>query len=159
MNQQSKMFDSAEIVELSELSQPVAHEVSQDNSDLSHFVHEHAISYAGRHLIIDLYGGRNLDKIEVVGATLREAVVAAGATLLNLDLHHFAENNGVSGVAVLAESHMSIHTWPEAGYAALDIFVCGDCDPYRVLPILKAAFQPEHIQINELKRGILPTNR
>ena len=51
---------------------------------------------------------------------------AAGATLLHIHLHHFTPNGGVSGVAVLAESHISIHSWPEYGYAALDVFMCGD---------------------------------
>ena len=51
---------------------------------------------------------------------------------------------------------MSIHTWPECSYAALDIFVCGDCDPYRALPVLKAAFQPGSLQVSEHRRGMMP---
>ena len=74
-----------------------------------------------------------LDDIEHIEATLRRCVEAARATLLHIHLHHF-QPNGVSGVAVLAESHISIHTWPEAGYAALDVFMCGSADPDAVHP-------------------------
>jgi S-adenosylmethionine decarboxylase len=63
-----------------------------------------------------------LDDIDLIETTLRRCVDAAGATLLHIHLHHF-QPNGVSGVAVLAVSHISIHTWPEVGYAALDLFM------------------------------------
>jgi S-adenosylmethionine decarboxylase len=82
-------------------------------------------------------------------------VEACNATLLHIHLHHFGENEGVSGVAVLAESHISIHTWPERGFAAIDIFMCGACDPTRALPILKAAFQPETFNVSESRRGLI----
>jgi S-adenosylmethionine decarboxylase len=59
-------------------------------------------------------------------------------------------------VALLAESHISIHSWPEHGYAAIDIFVCGPCDPYRVVPVLEAAFRPARMELHEQKRGLLP---
>jgi S-adenosylmethionine decarboxylase len=61
----------------------------------------------------------------------------------------------VSGVVVLAESHISIHTWPERGYAAIDIFMCGNCDPYKAIPALKATFAPNGIQVSESKRGLV----
>jgi S-adenosylmethionine decarboxylase len=61
----------------------------------------------------------------------------------------------VSGVLVLAESHVSIHTWPERDYAALDIFVCGDCDPLQGDPALKRGFLPERVQLAEHKRGLI----
>ncbi len=122
----------------------------------SHFSTQDGIAFAGRHLLIDLWQARHLDSLAHVEATLRHAVEAVGATLLKIELHHFTENNGISGVAVLAESHMSIHTWPECGYAALDIFVCGDLDPYLALPILKAAFRPGSLQVGEHRRGLRP---
>lgn len=122
----------------------------------SHFSTRDGLNFAGRHLLIDLWQASNLDDLGHVDSTLRGAVEAIGATLLKIELHHFSENDGVSGVAVLAESHMSIHTWPECGYAALDVFVCGDCDPYLALPVLKAAFRPGNMQIAEHKRGLLP---
>ena len=77
---------------------------------------------------------------------------AAGATLLHIHLHRF-QPDGVSGVAVLAESHISIHTWPEAGYAALDVFMCGKTEPSRCVPILRTAFAAKQVDVNELLRG------
>jgi len=120
-----------------------------------HFIHRDGVRYAGQHLIIDLWGCQNLDDLKIVEEALRDSVTAIGATLLNIDLHHFEPNGGISGVAVLAESHMSIHSWPEKGYAALDVFVCGDCNPHRALPVLRRAFLPSQVQVTEMKRGIL----
>jgi S-adenosylmethionine decarboxylase len=79
-------------------------------------------------------------------------VDAAQATLLHIHLHHF-QPNGVSGVAVLAESHISIHTWPDAAYAALDIFMCGKASPDACIPVLRKAFRPKRVEVNELLRG------
>ena len=62
-------------------------------------------------------------------------------------------NGGVSGVLVLAESHISIHTWPERDFAAVDIFMCGACNPYHSLPVLKEVFQPKSILLAEQRRG------
>jgi len=85
---------------------------------------------------------------------LKEAALAGGATILNSDLHHFEPNGGVSGVVILAESHITIHTWPETGYAALDVFMCGECDPYKAIPVLKRAFKPGNVQVIENRRGL-----
>ncbi len=112
------------------------------------------LQYAGTHLLVDLWGAGRLDDIALAEATLREAVEAVGATLLHVHLHHFTPNGGVSGVAVLAESHISLHTWPERGYVALDIFVCGECDPYAAIPVLRRAWSPERVQLSECKRGV-----
>ncbi len=122
----------------------------------SHLVHKDGLCYAGAHLLIDFWRAERLDDLAHVEATLRLSVEAVGATILKIDLHHFTENDGVSGVAVLAESHMSIHTWPEIGYAALDVFVCGECDPFKAIPVLKAGFRPAQIQVTEHKRGLMP---
>ena len=83
------------------------------------------MDYSGTHLLADLFGCDGLDDIDRVEAALRASVKAAGATLLELRLHGFGTGKGVTGVALLAESHISIHTWPEHGYAAADIFLCG----------------------------------
>ena len=140
----------ADIVDLEQMR----HEETGYRPDLSYFTSEQGVRFAGRHLLIDLYGGERLDDIAHVEATLRAAVAAADATLLHLDLHHFTENSGVSGVAVLAESHMSIHTWPEAAYAALDVFMCGDADPFKAVPVLQEAFRPAKLNVTEHKRGV-----
>jgi S-adenosylmethionine decarboxylase len=117
-----------------------------------HFAIRKGVRCAGVHLIIDLHGAKGLDDIDLVDATLRRCVDAAGATLLHIHLHHF-QPNGVSGVAVLAESHISIHTWPEAGYAALDVFMCGNANPDACIPILREAFKAKRVGVDEILRG------
>jgi S-adenosylmethionine decarboxylase len=59
----------------------------------------------------------------------------------------------VSGVAVLSESHISIHSWPEVGYAALDVFMCGEAKPHLTVDVLKAAFGPDRVVVKELLRA------
>ena len=127
--------------------------VIDDRKD--HFVVRNGVRCAGVHLIVDLYEAEGLADIDLIDEALRKCVAAAGATLLHIHLHHFEPNGGVSGVAVLAESHISIHTWPERDFAAVDIFMCGGCDPYRSVPVLKAAFQPASIHLGEQRRGLI----
>jgi S-adenosylmethionine decarboxylase len=124
----------------------------QDEDRKDHFAVRNGVRCAGVHLIVDLHGADRLDDIEHIEATLRRCVTAARATLLHIHLHHF-QPNGVSGVAVLAESHISIHTWPEAGYAALDVFMCGSADPDACIPVLREAFSAKRVGVNELLRG------
>lgn len=119
-----------------------------------YFVTRDGVRYAGAHLIIDLWDAHRLCDLGHVDRVLRQAAGDTGATILHGHFHHFGEGCGVSGVLVLAESHVSIHTWPERGYAALDIFVCGGCDPYAALPALRAGFSPGRVQLAEHKRGL-----
>jgi S-adenosylmethionine decarboxylase len=128
----------------------VAPVAAQERDD--HFALRNGVPCAGVHLIVDLHGAEGLDDIDLIEATLRRCVRAARATLLHIHLHHF-HPNGVSGVAVLAESHISIHTWPDAGYAALDVFMCGKADPDACIPILREAFKAKRVAVNELLRG------
>ncbi|MGF7160455.1 S-adenosylmethionine decarboxylase [Rhodoligotrophos appendicifer] len=125
--------------------------IEDDRKD--HFITKNGVDCAGMHLIIDLHEAEGIDDIELIDATLRDCVEVAGATLLHMHLHHFTPNSGVSGVAVLAESHISIHTWPERGYAALDVFMCGDSAPERCIEVLRRAFKPQRINVTELLRG------
>jgi len=118
-----------------------------------YFIERNGTRYAGIHLIVDLWGAERLDDLAHVEAALRDAVTAAKATLLHIHLHHFTPNHGISGVAVLAESHISIHTWPENGYAALDIFMCGDAEPQATIEVLREAFKPERLAVEEILRG------
>jgi S-adenosylmethionine decarboxylase len=118
-----------------------------------HFTEKDGIACAGAHLIIDLYGAERLDDIDHIRRTLIGCVKAAGATLLHMHLHPFEPNGGVSGVAVLAESHISVHSWPERDYAALDVFMCGDAKPHRCLDVLRKAFKPDRIEVEQLLRG------
>jgi S-adenosylmethionine decarboxylase len=118
-----------------------------------YFIERDGEVFAGTHLLIDFWGATRLDDPDYIENALRKAVDAAGATLLHIHLHHFSPNGGVSGVAVLAESHISLHTWPERGFAAFDVFMCGACDPHRALPALKAAFSPGRVELQEERRG------
>ena len=123
------------------------------DSQQDYFIERNGLRYAGSHLIIDLWDAEHLDDPGVIELALRRSVRAAGATLLHLHLHEFSPNGGISGVAVLAESHISIHTWPERGYAALDVFMCGAAEPHKVVPILRHAFRPGRMAISEHMRG------
>src|SRR6516165_12103346 len=117
-----------------------------------HFALRNGVRCAGVHLIIDLHGAKGLDDIDLIEATLRQCVTAAQATLLHIHVHHF-QPNGVSGVAVLAESHISIHTWPDTGYAAVDVFMCGKANPDACVPVLREAFRAHRVEVNEILRG------
>jgi S-adenosylmethionine decarboxylase len=118
-----------------------------------HFVVRNGVRCAGAHLIVDLYQASRLDDLDHIEDTLRRCVNAAGATLLHIHLHHFEPNGGISGVAVLAESHISFHSWPERAYAALDIFMCGSANPDACVPVLREAFAPKKIAVSEHLRG------
>ncbi len=118
-----------------------------------YFIERDGVRYAGIHLIIDLLGARRIDDLDHVEATLRRCVEVAGATLLHIHLHRFSPHGGISGVAVLAESHISIHTWPERDYAALDIFMCGETTPHKAIEVMREAFQPARMEVSEHLRG------
>ena len=118
-----------------------------------YFVQRDGVMFAGMHLLVDLWGASNLDDSALIDQVLRSAALEAGATILHSHFHTFTPNGGVSGVVVLAESHISIHTWPERGYAAVDIFMCGACNPYDAVPVLRAAFRPERVHVGEQRRG------
>lgn len=128
----------------------------ESDNGKDYYVSRNGVKYAGTHLLIDLWGATRLDDIELVEEALRKSAIEGGATILHCHLHHFEPNGGISGVVVLAESHISIHSWPERGYAALDVFMCGDCDPYKAIPVLKEAFKPEFVTLSESKRGLVP---
>jgi S-adenosylmethionine decarboxylase len=120
-----------------------------------HFVTRDGMTFAGTHVIIDLWGCSGLDDIEHIDRTLKTCVEECKATLLHIHLHRFEPSGGVSGVAVLAESHISIHTWPERGYAALDVFMCGTAMPHKAVPVLRQAFKPSSVQFVEHRRGLV----
>ncbi len=110
----------------------------------------------GRHYIIDFWGAKYLENADVLESTLKTAAELAGATLLHTHLHRFS-SGGVTGVALLAESHISVHTWPEYDYAAFDVFMCGAAKPEDAVAWLKKVFQPSSFEIKEIPRGQLPT--
>ena len=127
--------------------------VGAEDEQKDYFVERDGMKFAGTHLLIDIWGASRLDDPEHIDTKLREAAIATGATILHSHFHHFSPNGGVSGVVVLAESHISIHTWPERDFAALDIFVCGACDPHLAIPVIQEAFAPSRIDLDEQRRG------
>ena len=113
-------------------------------------------TFSGTHMIIELWGVKPelLKDEERIKSVLTLAALDAKATVLSSEFHHFGEEYGLTGVVLLSESHISIHTWPEHGYAAVDIFMCGECDPANSLPALKDNFHPERTEVITLLRGL-----
>ncbi|APX88553.1 adenosylmethionine decarboxylase [Brevirhabdus pacifica] len=126
-------------------------DVFDENRD-DHFIRREGRVFAGTHLIIEVVNGHGLDDEGRIQKAFRDCVDECGATLLHIHTHKFSPQ-GVSGVAVLAESHISVHTWPEIGYGAFDVFMCGDAEPWRAVGVLKAAFGTEDVRVKELLRG------
>jgi S-adenosylmethionine decarboxylase len=107
----------------------------------------------GKHWLIEMYQTPRLDDVARIRRALRRAVVESGVRLIRLQLHHFGTGRGVTGVALLAESHISIHTWPERRYAALDIFMCGNrSSPQKALDALRASLLPGRVRVRRFER-------
>jgi S-adenosylmethionine decarboxylase len=128
-----------------------AHVAHEDRKD--YFIERDGVRCAGTHLIIDLFGAKRLDDLKHIKETLKRCVEVAGATLLHIHLHHFTPKGGVSGVAVLAEGHISIHSWPERGNAALDVFMGGEAKPDLAIDVVKQAFKPAKLAVKEHLRA------
>lgn len=122
------------------------------NTPQDHFIRRGDKIYAGTHLIIEVVDGDGLDCANRIEQAFRDCVTECGATLLHIHLHKFAPQ-GVSGVAVLAESHISVHTWPERRYGAFDVFMCGEAEPHRAVEVLRRAFSAGEVRVTELLRG------
>jgi len=131
-----------------ETAHVVAHQTRKD-----FFIERDGARYAGTHLLVDLHGASRLDDIRHIEKTLKRCVEVAGATLLHTHLHRLTPTGGVAGVAVLSESHISIHSWPGERYAALDVFMCGDANPHAIIDVLRDEFAAADVVVKELKRG------
>ena len=113
------------------------------------------LAHSGTHLVADLHGidaGKLMD-VDALASLLKRSALAAGATVIYSHLHAFGVGQGVTGVVLLAESHISIHTWPERGYAALDIFVCGQANPMLALALIEEGLAPQSREVQSLQRG------
>ncbi len=111
----------------------------------------------GQHLLIELYGcgAAALDDLDRVRGTTLAAAELVNATVLGVTEHRF-EPQGITVVVVIAESHISIHTWPEHGYAAMDVFTCGDAlAADEVVELVGRQLGARHTTAVEVKRGIL----
>lgn len=126
--------------------------MSDSNNDF--FMTDGDQEFAGKHFIIDFWGARFLDDVDTLKHALKNAASIAGAELLHIHLHKFSEGGGITGVAVLAESHISVHTWPERGFAAFDVFMCGRSKPEKAVELLKKALTPERFEVNKILRGL-----
>lgn len=110
---------------------------------------------AGTHLLADLSGiaADKLGDCARLEQLLRGAAEGARARVLHSHFHGFGADQGVTGVVLLAESHISIHTWPEFGFAAADIFMCGDAQPELALAIIEAALRPASSRLHTIRRA------
>lgn len=114
-------------------------------------------SHRGLHLLAEYRGCAFavLDDLDGITSALHRAALAAGARVLSTHLHRF-EPSGVSGILLIQESHLSIHTWPELGYAAVDFYTCGAGDPMRADAVLREALTPAQSEVMMIERGIDP---
>jgi S-adenosylmethionine decarboxylase len=109
----------------------------------------------GRHYLVEIWQGDYFDRVDVGEEALVECVRATGGTLLDTRFVPFP-NGGYSGVCIIAESHVTIHTWPEHEYAAVDLFTCGPTMDFDAgLEVLNKYFSPRSMQVTEVKRGLL----
>ena len=109
--------------------------------------------YAGIHLLAEFWQTKKINSLNEIEKILISAAKAANTKPLKVSLHAF-EPYGLSGIVLLAESHISIHTWPEINYVAIDIFTCGEkSSPKKALLYLKKEFSPKKVEIKEVKRG------
>jgi len=109
--------------------------------------------YSGIHLIAEFWYGRIIEDSKELKKILIEAVKEANNTPLKVAIHKF-QPQGITGVVLLAESHIAIHTWPEFNYTAIDVYTCGDkSNPERALEYLKKELQPQKVEIKKIKRG------
>lgn len=111
----------------------------------------------GKHILAEYYGCNAiiLNNLELLEQSMLKAVMKSGATIIDSTFHQFSPQ-GVSGVIVIAESHMAMHTWPEYCYAAIDFFTCGNrVDPYKAFDFMNEILKPEKSSTKELMRGII----
>lgn len=109
-------------------------------------------SLPGKHIIIDMIGTTKLSDITKIDSTLKNAALLANANVVNSLYHTFNNSEGVTGILLLEESHISIHTWPEESYVAIDVFMCGNSNPYECIQPLVDLFKPSMFEITDIVR-------
>jgi len=110
----------------------------------------------GRHILAEFYGcdKESLNDVDRVEDIMINAALSSGAEIREVAFHRFSPQ-GVSGMVIISESHLAVHTWPEFGYAAVDVFTCGDkVDPWDAYNYIVSAFGAEKVTATEMKRGI-----
>jgi S-adenosylmethionine decarboxylase len=109
-------------------------------------------------VIGELYGcdPASLRDLEGIIETVRRAAREAGATIVGDFANKYDKGEGVSYILVVKESHLSVHTWPELGYAAVDIYTCGEhVDPWKAFDVIAESFNPKTVSVMEIKRGLM----
>lgn len=109
----------------------------------------------GTHLLVEYEGcdPELLNDETRIRALMRQAATAAGATEVAVVFHRFSPQ-GITGVVVVEESHLSIHTWPEHGYASVDFYTCGECHPERAQEVLRRGLGAKRCEVMRIDRGI-----
>ncbi len=111
----------------------------------------------GRHVIAEFWNCENAQSEQGLAEAIADAVRGARATLLDLNVRRFYPQ-GYSAIALLAESHLSLHAWPELGYVALDVFTCGEADPQKIVQALEEHFKPRDTEYIKIPRGRMRAN-
>lgn len=114
----------------------------------------------GRQILVEFYdcNSDHINDVEFIESAMLTATRESGATIISHNFHKFSPH-GVSGIVVIAESHVSIHSWPEYDYAAVDIFTCGETiDPWVIQEHLKESFESKNVSSMEMKRGMFRQN-
>ena len=119
-----------------------------------YFIIEKNSIFAGTHIILDLWNCSFSNKIVSLKKIIKEAANLSKANILHIHMHRFGKEQGISGVAVLAESHISVHTWPERNFIAFDIFMCGNTYPELASEFLIKKLKPKRKKIEFIKSGI-----
>lgn len=109
----------------------------------------------GRHIIIEYFGcdPKIIEDNQKIEELMKQAAIEAKATIVASTFHHF-NPWGVSGAVIIQESHLSIHTWPQYGYASVDVYTCGDINPWAAFEFLEKAFGSNHAESTEIPRGV-----
>ena len=129
-------------------------EVSKD-----YFITEKNIIFAGTHIILDLWNCSFSNKIASLRKMIKQAAKISRSNILHMHMHRFGKEQGISGVAVLAESHISVHTWPERNYIAFDMFMCGNTYPELASEFLIAMLKPKRKKVEIIKRGTIKIDK
>lgn len=107
----------------------------------------------GQHLLIECHGQHASLNSNELSVLLHKAALAGGATVLFQHFHKFGDQGGVTGVLILAESHITVHTWPEYAYAAFDVFMCGEARPRDAAAVIAARFPAAQVEIKAVDRA------
>lgn len=127
--------------------------IKEKVNKLDYFMSDDKGAFAGLHMILDMYDVEQLDQLEWIEKGLINAAKIANATIIHSHMHHFGPEQGVSGVVVLSESHISVHSWPEKKYIAVDVFMCGNTKPQQAIDYLIDYFNAGSHKCSVIRRG------